>query len=360
MVDMVPGMSNGAIEAFLARAASIGVEAKQAEAQSKAQVDSDARAAADARELARDSKRRASGFRRPMFRALSEVAAAFESSSNNFGAIPETFKESVASRAAQTFAASYTGRTEKSAKGGVTAGWTHVIFLGRHGRTLIEALADRVDHWQKIADEPVTDEASAALRDTALRYVTPAASCPAPDGRTEPGKPPKHNGRAPVTLTVMGKAVALPYRGATNRDAILAEAARLARTHGIEIATHPFVIDAVLDNGGRWRKPEGDVQGFAAEALSALDKILSMGGAESLDGASLMVMRDVVHRIAQQGLRERPVILPEALDDAGDDAGDDTGDDTETVDSSDAGASDAAPDSAESVPARKPRKKAGI
>jgi hypothetical protein len=356
MVDMIPGMSNGAVESFLARAASIGVEAKAREAEMKAAVDAESRVAADARESLRDCKRRAAGFRRPMFRALSEVAAAFESSSNDFGAIPEAFKESVASRAAQTFAASYTGRTEKSAKGGVTAGWTHVIFLGRHGRTLVEALADRVDHWQKIADAPVTDEASAALRDTALRYVTPAASCPAPDGRTEPGKPPKHNGRAPVTMDIMGKTVSLPYRGATNRDAILAEAARLARTHGIEIATHPFVIDAVLDNGGRWRKPEGDVQGFAAEALSALDKILSMGGAESLDGASLMVMRDVVHRIAQQGLRERPVILPEAFDDAGDD----TGDDTETVDSSDAGASDAAPDSTESVPARKPRKKAGI
>jgi hypothetical protein len=348
MVEMVPGMSNGAIEAFLARAASIGVEAKAREAEMKAAVDAESRAAADARESLRDCKRRAAGFRRPMFRALGDIAAAFESSSNDFASIPETFKESIASRAAQTFAASYTGRTEKSAKGGVTAGWTHVIFLGRHGRALIEALADRVDYWQKVADEPVTDEASAALRDTALRYVTPAASCPAPDGRIEPGKPPKHNGRAPVTLTVMGKTVVLPYRGATNRDAILAEAARLARTHGIEIATHPFVLDAVLDNGGRWRKPEGDVQALAAEALTALDKILSMGGAESLDGASLMVMRDVIHRIAQQGLRERPVILPETV----------TG--VDTVDSLDDIDSDNRSDSAESVPARKSKKKAGI
>lgn len=311
MADMIPGMTNQAVEAFLARAANIGANAKVLESEAKAQVDADAKAAADARDLLRDSKRRAAGFRRPAFRALGEVAAAFQSASNNLDSVPETFRESVASRAAQAFAASYTGRSEKSAKGGVAAGWTHVIYLGSAGQTLINALAERVDHWQAIADLPINDEGAAALRETALRYVTPAASCPAPDGRIEPGKLPKHNGRAAVTLTVDGKTVSLPARGATNRDAILAEAARLARTHGIEVATHPFVLDAVLDNGGKWRKPEGDAQALAADALSALDKLLSLGGAESLDGASLMVMRDVIHRIAQQGLRERPMVVPE-------------------------------------------------
>jgi hypothetical protein len=318
------------ITALLSSAATIGRETKEEMASAKARLDSAKSHAAEAMADADDKERHAMGFGSPMFLGLGRVARAF--SRVNFNDPDGQEATDAANAAARAFAASMTGATDDTLKGGGTLNaYAAVVRLGDHGANLIYTMQSRLMHWYELLDSAKSmDDASAkkATRELAQRYTSLIGRAPTESGEWprkggaadgEPQKP-THNGR-PARVA---HGVPIGFAGAKDRKAMLADAARLFRSYG-EAVFHPDVIDALLDNGGKYVAPEAGPRELAAQALGKVQALLMAGGQESADAAILVHFTAVLSRIENEGFKSANIAPPTPpASDADDILGDDS------------------------------------
>jgi hypothetical protein len=290
-----------------ARAASLGVAMKaEAEIDAKAK-DSAVEAAGHAKDRATDATRLIMGFSTPMFRGLADLGPMWASAFND-GDSPDAVE--TAKGMADSFMGSFTKATDKTKAGGTGAGYVALIRCGSSAPTIHQRLANRLEHWQAIADSVKDDntEAGKATRETAKRYtITPGDSLRADgswptkkdkDGNEIPTMP-KYNGRAEGIYN----GIPLPHRGGCDRKAMLAALANLYREHG-DSALHNDVLDAMLDNGGKYvMPPDESAKGLAGAALSAVEKVL-LAVSGSADAALLQVCAEMLARIAKDGPKD--------------------------------------------------------
>jgi hypothetical protein len=307
---------------LLHSAASMGT-AKKAEADTlKAAHDKAKARLADARGVVADESRRAAGFATPMFQGLAEMGTLWASSFND---TDSPIAQESAEGMANTFTATFTGATDKTAKGGTTSGYATTIRTGRLAERMLQLLQNRLESWQARAESVKDDNSdeARALRETCARYTVIPGPSAGPNGEwpTREDKEknkipyaPKFNGRPACVVN----GIALPHRGACDRKSMLASLARLVLEHK-ESALHPDVLDAILDNGGRYKAaPDDSPQGFAARGVENLEKILLHGGAASADVAALVMAKALLERIAAEGLRESAPAETVQTDDSGD------------------------------------------
>lgn len=300
---------------LLTSAAEIGRQ-MQVESEADAKRANDASVAVkDAKDGARDAGRTLSGFATPMFRGLSTLGGML-ASDNTIGAdLDSPLAQSVATGMASAFMQAFTNATAATEKGGTSSGYTAVILCGHGAERLRTAIQNRLEYWTAKLDsvEGLNDDESKAVRETAKRFtVQPGPSLDSSgnwptrvDKKTDAAIPyaPKFNGRAACTVN----GIDLPHRGATDRKAMLAAAARLYREHG-DAVLHPDVLDAILDNGGRYTPPADEsVKGLASSAREAINKVLLAGGNASADAAGLQIAAQLLGMIADNGLTESTV-----------------------------------------------------
>lgn len=285
-------------------AASLGAAMKvEAEADAKAK-DQANEAAGHAKDRAQDATRLVMGFSTPMFRGLADLGVMWAGAFNDYDS-PDAVE--TAKGLADSFMNSYTGASAKTKAGGTGAGYTALIRCGNAAPTIHQRLANRLEYWQSVLDSVKTDntEEGKAKRETAKRYtVTPGDSLDKngawptkkdKDGNDVPTMP-KYNGRKADVYN----GIPLPHRGGCDRKAMLAVLANLYREHG-DSALHNDVLDAVLDNGGRYvMPPDESVKGLAGAALSAVEKVL-LASVGSADQAVVQMCAEMLTRIATHG-----------------------------------------------------------
>lgn len=283
----------------------MGTEAAAIGSDFKAKADtfeSAAKSRKEASATARDSvvkdDRSRGGFDTFMFQGLSRVAGAFGRLYND----PTSPEASAAAElAARSFTASFTGATDKTAKGGTAAGYVHHILLGANGESVRNALQRRLDYWQESVDSETDPKRKAEAAKLAARYTVVCGDAPLPDGSFPVdskgvAKVPRHNGRPAATVN----GVDIAAGRATDRKAQFAAMSRLYAMHGAA-ALSPEVVDAFLDNGGRFQA-EVNVTALASQAQETLEKLLLAGGNISGDGSFLTVAVARLAAIAKNGL----------------------------------------------------------
>ena len=296
-----------ALEALNSIAATIGREAMES---TQAHDNKEKRLAESQAELSGESqalKRESSGFGSARFSGLARVGAAYSSFliqgkvNDNDGAQARDAAEA----AARSFVASFTGQTDKSAKGGKHAGYVTTIRLGDKAKTLTDALNRRVKYWEHAADSYKNDPALSPAEKARMiaesdRFTKLAKLCPAVEGGNPDidGKRATHAGRPSRTIN----GVALTYKGATNRDSQIAEASRLFAQYG-DSFLRDDVIDSFLDNGGKLEKIV-TVEGEAAKALALVEYLQANGGSRSQDSAFFQMAQMVLTRITREGFKD--------------------------------------------------------
>jgi hypothetical protein len=299
---------NNLLAALLAHAANIGANVKAEMAEAKESLDKSRQRREHVNAEIDANEARASGFDAPRFIGLASVAGEFARIYN--GQDSDDTRDA-AQAAASTFTGAFTAQTEKSAKGGKSAGYTHAILLGTRAETLRNALAARLRHWRDVLDSAPEDEspsAKAARVAEAKRFLVPCGEALMEDGSVpldDKGNEKRAKFMGRPARTVRG--VPIKFGRATNRDSQMAEASRFFATYGDVVLTSE-VLDALLDNGGRY-KPEGDesLSGMCAEARGTLDKIMAAGGANSGDAAFLMALHATLGRIMTEGFKTSQV-----------------------------------------------------
>jgi hypothetical protein len=301
-------------------AASIGAQMRTEAAQEKAAQEKANATLATAKDGAQEASRLIQGFNTPMFRGLADLGPLWAAAFND----PDSpTAQETARGMAESFMASFTGATDKTKAGGTVSGYVATIRCGSAAPTIRQRLANQLETWQAKLDASKDDntEEGKAARETAKRYtVIPGDSLRA-DGSwptmkngagEEVPKMPKFNGRAECVVN----GIALPHRGGTDRKAMLAALANLYLEHG-DRALHPDVLNAILDNGGRFVMPvDESVRGFAGSALAAMEKLMLNGGSNSPDAALIQVTLDMLVRVSKEGFAERVVADTIATDDA--------------------------------------------
>lgn len=307
-------------------AASIGV-AMRAEAARDEKARADAGTAlANAKGAATEATRVVQGFNTPAFRGLADLGPELATSVND---LDSPLAMELARGMAETFSNNFTGATDASKNGGTMAGYAALIRTGQKAPTIHTRLANRLEYWLAKLDsvkDDKTDEGK-AMAETARRYtVIPGDSLKADKswptkkvGDEDVPKMPKFNGREACVVN----GIALPHRGGTDRKAMMAALANLYLAHG-DSALHDSVIDAVLDNGGRYKMPADEtVHGIASNALAAVEKLVLAGGAASADGAYLQIALGLLARIAKEGFKDSataPTVPTENVDTTTEDA----------------------------------------
>ena len=293
------------LETLLREAARIGADAKrEIEALDKQAAASRERASVAA-QIAEQDRREAGGFNAPRFRALAEVARVWGAHTND----PYSSEATKAAEVmANAFITAFTGQTEKSRNGGKFGGYVHAVKLGANAERARQALHGRILHWQAVHDKAPEGERPAdraARQAEARRYTVVCGLAPDVEGgsvataRDGSTSVPKFNGR-PARVV---RGVEIAFARATNRDSQFAEFARLFAKYG-DVVLHSDVVDAFLDNGGRFRPDcEGTVESACGAALAALDSILALGGRGTADEASILAAHYVVERIMKEGFK---------------------------------------------------------
>jgi hypothetical protein len=296
-----------ALEALNSLAATIGREALES---TQAHGAKEKRLAESQAELSGESqalKRESSGFGSPRFAGLARVGQAYATflihgKVNDFEGAQA---RDAAEAAARSFVASFTAQTDKSKAGGKHAGYVNTIRLGDAAPTLIAALNRRVKYWENAADAYKADAAMAPAEKARMiaesnRFTQIAKACPVVEGgtMTKDDKPATHAGRPSKTVN----GIALPYKGATNRDSQLAEASRLYAQHG-EAFLRDDVLDAFLDNGGKLEKTV-TIEGEAGKALALVEWLQTNGGSRSQDSAFFQMAQMVLTRITREGFKD--------------------------------------------------------
>lgn len=303
--------------ALTSEAAKIGREtAGLSESLDKAKVRVEAAQGENKLELQR-LRKELDGFNAPKYQGLAKLGPAYQAfvtiAAN--GAMDSQIARDALTMARNNFVSNMTAKTEKSAKGGTGAGYDHTIRLGDAAPRVIAALNNRVRQWESVKEalEAEKKPENACLIADAQRYCQPRNShkCPAVEGATttSDGKQPTHNGRP--SRTVHG--IAIPYMGATTRDAQLAELSRFYAAHGEIVLSNDF-IDALLDTGGKCDKPGATVVGEASRALQAIEFLVLNGGQRSTDSAFLSMATVVLNRIASSGFGESQAADAAAFD----------------------------------------------
>jgi methylmalonyl-CoA mutase cobalamin-binding subunit len=300
------------LEHLLSEAARIGTETRATIDAAKAIMDrAKIRAADTARDVA-DRDYEAKGFTAPRFNGLVQIAGLYGQA---FNTIDSQDARDAAKAMASSFVQTFTGQTEKSAGGGKSAGYTHVVTMGANAKRAQQALQQRLDYWRGEHDaiidgEPPKDAAERKAK--ARRYLTTCGDAPDVEGGTTitsskgEVKVPKFNGRPSVLV----HGVQIAYGRGTDRDAQFAAFARLYAEHGDKVLV-PDVVDAFLDNGGRFKADsEATLESAAGAALAAIDQIMAMGGASSGDAGFLTAAHTVIERIAKQGFKASQVAAP--------------------------------------------------
>ena len=190
------------------------------------------------------SDRSRADFRAPRFEAQWKLAQKF---SGEFLSMPDEQRQRKANELARELWSNYTNRTEKSESGGALTNVEHMILCGSSARKIIEGLQSRIDYWRSMSQgaHDLTEDADQEGATKALRYLEVCGK--APKSPNDQDGDFKHYGRQATTVN----GIPVSRRGATNRDSQVAEAARMFRDYG-EPALAPEVLDAVLDNGGRY------------------------------------------------------------------------------------------------------------
>ncbi len=289
--------------ALLASAASLGADyrAKSDALSSDMRKRADAAAYANAR--VEDDKFEVSGFAALRYIGLAEMGRHLQAAFNQ----DCQERRDAARGMADAFMSSMTGATAKTLNGGKQAGYTRVISLGDNAERCRAALQGRLLHWRGVkasAAEIEDAKEKAEAIATANRYLVPCGDAPNADGsyptdKDGKARTPKFNGRPAITID----GVSIPFGRGTDRDAQFAAFAALYGEHGDKVL-RPEIVDAFLDNGGRF-KPSGEktVADLANEALAAIDGLLGVGGKESGDGAFLQLAGAIMARIAKEGLK---------------------------------------------------------
>ena len=296
---------------LLETAASIGAQAaKDMEAQIKAQ-DTRLDKLAKAKDLVEQDKRENSGFATIRFRAFAAVGAAFGATFNDPSS--KAAREAL-DGAAVSFLSSMTNKSADTLKGGGVIGAAKsIIGLGKDSERLRAALQNRLEHWQAMKDVADAEggEDAVAKRELAMRYLAPCG--PTPDANGQPkvsdkGKiiVPKHMGRPAVTVTVGSTKVRVPAGGQTNRESMFAFAAAFMAKHG-DVVLDPQVIDALLDNGGRYKADNNTVMANATKAIEAIEQLQMLGGNRSGDAAHLTLFVAVLERIKVEGFKSATI-----------------------------------------------------
>lgn len=213
--------------------------------------DAKAGAANAERESANPDKEGVAGnFATSRFNALSEIASAFDSVyRTNQGAF-YTNADLAAGSAAETFAKTITGASDKTTKGGGTVSlFKTIIKSGTATSRILAALQGRVDYWRDVEASEIEGESAEErkARVSRAREFTAPAKCD--------GDKPKHKGRA--AAEVYG--FSIPARKGTNRTAQFAEACSLYAAASEDVRENFFhvrVLDAFLSNGGAADKRE--------------------------------------------------------------------------------------------------------
>lgn len=190
------------------------------------------------------SDRSRADFRAPRFEAQWKLAQKF---SGEFPNMPDEQRQRKANELARELWSNYTNRTEKSELGGGLTNVEHMILCGSSARKIIEDLQSRIDYWRSMSQEErgLNEDADQEGATKALRYLEVCGK--APKNPNDQDGDFKHYGRQ----ATMVNGIPISRRGATNRDSQVAEAARMFRDYG-EAALAPEILDAVLDNGGRY------------------------------------------------------------------------------------------------------------
>lgn len=301
-------MVNNLLESLLASAASIGATTRTEIESAKAIADKAKQRAADARTASDDLVYAGSGFAAPRYNGLVQVASLWGS---HFNADSQDSRDAQGAMAT-SFMASMTGQTDKSLNGGKRAGYAAVIGMGANAKRAQQALQQRLDHWKREHDSTPEGESAkdaAERKATARRYLTPCGDAPDVEGgrsitaKDGSAKAPKFNGRPARTV----RGVSIAYGRGTDRDAQFAAFARLFAEYG-DVVLLPDVVDAFLDNGGKFKADsEASIESSCGAALAAIDELMAMGGKASGDAAMLMAAHAVIERIRTQGFKASQV-----------------------------------------------------
>lgn len=294
------------LESLLSQAAHIGANTRAEIEAAKASLDKAKQVSAAARDDVTSQDRAASGFASPRYKGLVEVAGWW---GRSFNQDSQDARDASAAMAT-SFMASMTGQTEKSLNGGKRAGYARVIRTGSNAQRIQRALQNRLEYWQGIHDTAVEGENgkdAAERKAQARRYLTPCGDAPDVEGGDQitdkngkvSDRKPKFKGRPSVTIN----GVAIKYGRGTDRDAQFAAFSELFEAHG-DVVLRPDVVDAFLDNGGKFESDkDSSLPGACASVLAGIDTIMSMGGQGSGDHAALMAFHAIVSRIKDEGFK---------------------------------------------------------
>lgn len=256
--------------------------------------------------------REASGFRSPQFAGLASVANIF---GDNFQDASVDGADKAAKGMARAFMETFTGRTEKSDKGGASSAMANLVSLGRKADTVLRSLQGRLDHWNRVYDSASESESpaeAAEQREQANRYLKLAdsaspAQVDAKTGKiTKPAKPAKYAGRPAVSL----HGIDIPAGKGATRAGQVNQIVLAYMQHGDDVL-RPDVLDAFLDNGGKVEKPQEGAESAAGRAMAAITDLLEKhGGKESADAAYFLGILPVLDRISTQGLAAARPAMP--------------------------------------------------
>lgn len=340
------------LTSLLASAASVGASMKAADDSAKARSADKKSAVGEARRDSEIASRETSGFGTGLFVGLSRVGALFAAEFND----PDSREaRDAADACARSFMASFTGATDKTAKGGTSAGYAKAIRLGTKTESVRYAMQYRLLHWYDRLDSADTLEPAEAkaAREEARRFTTVCGDAPLPNGdwptdNKGQRKRPKFNGRPARTV----RGINIPFGRGTDRKAQFAAMLEMFETHG-DSAIQSDVLDAFLDNGGKFVDPNADsAESHAANALASVEKLCLAGGSTSADAAILSLAITVLNRISREGLAQSVAAPEEDTRERSPDVvkpGDETQDDSGTAEESGEAPQGEAQDAAEGI-----------
>lgn len=291
------------ISDLLRRAASIGAQQKANDEANKGMLSRSQERLVEAKNDTEARSRDNSGFGTGMFLGLALCGAEFASEFNDSSS--QEAKDAAAA-VASSFVSSFTGATDKTTKGGGTvSGYIRAVSLGANTERVRAVLQGRLLHWYGIIDtaddlEPAQAKAAKAQ---ARRFVTVCGDAPMPDGSWPKGndgvaKRPKHNGRPAASIN----GVDIPAGRGTDRKAQFAGALDLFDRFGDRVL-NPDVIDAFLDNGGKFESSASmNPTVLAGKALESIEALNLAGGNTSADAGFLALCAAMLGRISREGL----------------------------------------------------------
>lgn len=257
-------------------------------------------------------ERETAGFGSPMFMGLASLGTDYAREFNDFDTQDA---RDAAAAVARVFLVSCTGASDKTLAGGTINGYASAIRLGPNAERARCALQARILHYYAESDSDVPDESAqdkAARKANAKRYITPCGTAPNADGswpEDAKGNPvlPKFNGRPATTV----RGITIPFGRGTDRKAQFAAFAHLYHAHG-DIVLHHEVVDAFLDNGGKYAAQDNNTpQAHASKALESLEALNLAGGAASGDATFITLAVAVLTRIAKDGLKASVAAPPQ-------------------------------------------------